>query len=33
MVAKLKQGDKLSVKVIKVDVDQAKIGLSARTHI
>jgi small subunit ribosomal protein S1 len=29
-MAKLKPGDKLKVKVIKVDVDQAKIGLSAR---
>jgi small subunit ribosomal protein S1 len=28
--AALKPGDKLKVKVIKVDVDQAKIGLSAR---
>jgi small subunit ribosomal protein S1 len=32
-VAQLKPGDKLKVKVIKVDVEQAKIGLSARTHI
>ncbi len=30
MVAQLKPGDKLKVKVIKVDVEQAKIGLSAR---
>jgi len=28
--AKLKPGDKLKVKVIKVDVEQAKIGLTAR---
>jgi small subunit ribosomal protein S1 len=28
--AKLKPGDKLQVKIIKVDVDQAKIGLTAR---
>ncbi|MCX5705647.1 MAG: 30S ribosomal protein S1 [Candidatus Omnitrophica bacterium] len=33
IVAQLKPGDKLKVKVIKVDVEQAKIGLSARTHI
>jgi small subunit ribosomal protein S1 len=33
MVAQLKPGDKFKVKVIKVDVEQAKIGLSARTHI
>lgn len=29
-VAKLKQGDKIKVKVIKVDVEQAKIGLSSK---
>jgi len=29
-VSKLKQGDKIKVKVIKVDVEQAKIGLSAK---
>lgn len=29
--AKLKPGDKIKVKVIKVDVEQAKIGLSAKT--
>jgi small subunit ribosomal protein S1 len=29
-VAQLKAGDKISVKVIKVDVEQAKIGLSAK---
>jgi small subunit ribosomal protein S1 len=29
-IGKLKVGDKLKVKVIKVDVEQAKIGLSAR---
>ena len=33
MVTQLKPGDKLKVKVIKADVDQAKIGLSARTQI
>ena len=33
VVAQLKPGDKLKVKVIKVDVEQAKIGLSARTNI
>jgi small subunit ribosomal protein S1 len=30
-IAQLKPGDKLKVKVIKVDVEQAKIGLSAKT--
>jgi small subunit ribosomal protein S1 len=29
-VSKLKPGDKIQVKVIKVDVEQAKIGLTAR---
>ena len=29
-VLKLKAGDKIKVKVIKVDVEQAKIGLSAK---
>jgi small subunit ribosomal protein S1 len=29
-VAQLKPGDKLKVKIIKVDVEQAKIGLSAK---
>ena len=29
-VANLKPGDKIKVKVIKVDVEQAKIGLTAR---
>jgi len=29
-VAKLKPGDKIKVKIIKVDVEQAKIGLSAK---
>jgi sRNA-binding carbon storage regulator CsrA len=29
-VASLKPGDKIKVKVIKVDVEQAKIGLTAR---
>ena len=29
-VAALKPGDKIQVKVIKVDVEQAKIGLSAK---
>lgn len=30
VVVKLKQGDKIKVKVIKVDVEQAKIGLSSK---
>jgi ribosomal protein S1 len=29
-VSQLKVGDKINVKVIKVDVEQGKIGLSAR---
>jgi len=29
--AKLKPGDKIKVKVIKVDVEQGKIGLTAKT--
>jgi ribosomal protein S1 len=30
MVSKLKTGDKIKVRVIKVDVEEAKIGLSAK---
>jgi ribosomal protein S1 len=30
VLSNLKVGDKLKVKVIKVDIEQAKIGLSAK---